>query len=326
MGDIYVFLEAAEDLQLLSHGNQLAEERHCGLVAISKQSVPVRSQAFYRVRKIYCIPDWWDENKCAVAITEICAENKPDILLFPATIFSRMTAPLVAADLKAGLVADCTTLEWTADGFLQTRPAFGSSCLAGILTMGTPQIATVRRGAVGSRCYGESGEEPEVVELSKPGGVSGKGPLRVMSTPRKKEQDLYNAEIIVSGGFGVGSAEGFKLLETLASKLSAGLGASRAAVNAGFAPYRCQVGLTGQIVRPKLYLAFGISGAVQHLVGMEAAETVIAVNRDPRAPIFSYADYGLVSDWEPTARRLLELLDNNPNFNNPSDVKEMLLF
>ena len=115
-------------------------------------------------------------------------------------------------------------------------------------------------------------------------------------------------------------------METLASKLSAGLGASRAAVNAGFAPYRCQVGLTGQIVRPKLYLAFGISGAVQHLVGMEAAETVIAVNRDPRAPIFSYADYGLVSDWEPTARRLLELLDNNPNFNNPSDVKEMLLF
>ena len=121
----------------------------------------------------------------------------------------------------------------------------------------------------------------------------------------RAKHELYCAEVIVSGGFGVGSKEGFALLSELADAMNAGLGASRAAVNAGFASYKNQVGLTGQIVRPRIYIAFGISGAVQHIIGMEASQTVIAINNDSHAPIFSHADYGIVSDWEPIAREML---------------------
>lgn len=324
MEKILVFLETAEDMRLLNHAGKLARQREYELIAVTMEAVALSELAKEPVSRLYRMPHGCDEYLCAAILTAFCRTEKPEILLFPATVYSRMAAPMVAADLQAGLVADCTGLEWADDGFVQIRPAFGSSCLASIRTKGTPQIATVRRGAVGDIPSGEGTAIPTPVILPEPDCIARKRPILTTSTARKAQQTLYNAEIIVSGGYGVGSAEGFRLLEALADKLHAGLGASRAAVNAGFAPYRCQVGLTGQIVRPKLYLAFGISGAVQHLVGMEAAETVIAVNSDKQAPIFSYADYGFVADWETTVKRLLAHLDNNSNLNTPSGVIDII--
>ena len=135
-----------------------------------------------------------------------------------------------------------------------------------------------------------------------PGG----GVIQRAFTEFTQGKPLSQADIIVAGGMGVGSREGFRKLELLAAKLGAGLGASRTAVDAGFAPYRCQVGMTGVTVCPKVYLAVGISGAVQHLAGMSGSEKVIAINSDPKAPIFDYADYGIVGDWEEIVDSLLK--------------------
>ena len=306
MGKISVFLESEEDLTLYFCGRELARQKGCELVPICLDVVQTENLAFEPVRRIYRLPTSFDETMCAAAIAALCREEEPAVLLFPATVFSRMTAPMVAAELQAALVADCTGLEWSAEGLIQTRPAYGSSYLAAIRSSGATAIATVRRGTVGSRSDNALKTEPTIFSVSEVSEKRWNKPVLVDRIPKKNQQTLYNAEIVVAGGRGVGSADGFRLLEELAVSLSGSLAASRAAVNDGFAPYRCQVGLTGQIVRPRLYLAFGISGAVQHLVGMEQAKTVIAVNRDKDAPIFSHADFGLVADWEKTALRLLE--------------------
>lgn len=307
-GKIIVFLEAAEDLPLLRSGAALSRERGYALIAVSLDTVPLKSLCLEPVTKIYRLPSLCSESACAESLSKLCREEDPEILLFPATVYSRTVAPLVAARLHTGLVADCTELRWENGAFVQTRPALGSAYLASIQTTGRPKIATVRRGAVGKPLPGGGTAEPPVVSLLPQLDATELAVQIIGREPRKKEPTLSQAEIIVAGGYGVGSAEGFALLEILAKRLSASLGASRAAVNAGFAPYRCQIGLTGQIVRPRVYLAFGISGAVQHLVGMEAAETVIAVNSDKNAPIFSYADYGLTEDWKNVVLHLLERL------------------
>ena len=307
-GKIVVFLEAAEDLPLLGCGAALSGERGCALIAVSLDTVPLKALCLEPVTKNYRLPSSCGESACAECLAALCREEDPEILLFPATAYSRTVAPLVAARLQTGLVADCTGLKWENGVFVQTRPALGSAYLASIQTAGRPKIATVRRGAVGKPLPGEKTAEPPVVSLLPQFDAAELAVQIIGRELRKKEPSLSQAEIIVAGGYGIGSPEGFALLGTLAKRLSAGLGASRAAVNAGFAPYRCQVGLTGQIVRPRVYLAFAISGAVQHLVGMEAAETVIAVNSDKNAPIFSYADYGLTEDWKSVVLRLLERL------------------
>jgi electron transfer flavoprotein alpha subunit len=186
-----------------------------------------------------------------------------------------------------------------------TRPTFGRSLLADILCpTHRPQMATVCPGAY----------LPDIPIVSRKSGL-----VIPVEPPREPpdavllqsiisgNQPLSAARRIVAGGKGIGSREGFRLLEQLAAAMGAAVGASRAAVNAGYAPYPQQIGLTGQTVRPCVYLAFGISGAVQHLVGMEKSDLIIAVNTDPRAPIFEYADYGIVGDWQETAEELLRL-------------------
>lgn len=230
------------------------------------------------------------------------------IVLAPATVVMRNLMPMLAWQLKAGLTADCTQLQLEADALLQTRPAFGNSLMATIRSMSDIQMATVRPGTfrpAGRACL----EAVLITEAYRPEEERVK---QTACIPFEQGMPLGQARIVVAGGLGVGSAAGFQKLEHAAQLLGAAIGASRAAVDAGFAPYRCQIGMTGATVCPKLYIAVGISGAVQHLAGMSGAEKVIAVNSDPKAPIFDYADYGIVGDWEEVIAELIRILKEEP--------------
>lgn len=223
------------------------------------------------------------------------------IVLAPATIQMRNIMPLLAWKLDAGLTADCTALEMRGDELLQTRPAFGNSLMATIQSLSHIQMATVRPGTY-------RGEEkwPDTVQFIPEQYAGGEMLQELSFTHFSQGKPLSQAEIIVAGGMGIGSKEGFQKLERFAVRLGAGLGASRTAVDAGFAPFRCQVGMTGVTVCPKLYIAVGISGAVQHLAGMSGSGKVIAINSDPKAPIFDYADYGIVGDWQTIIDRFMK--------------------
>lgn len=242
-----------------------------------------------------------DEARFAAFLAERIRGWSCPLVLAPATVQMRNIMPMIAWHLKAGLTADCTQLRMEGELLIQTRPAFGNSLMADIRALTPIQMATVRPGTFPPQRgeHPQPGverlvycEEERVTLLSYRAFAGG--------TP------LSQAQIVVAGGMGVGSREGFQKLERLADKLGAGLGASRTAVDAGFAPYRCQVGMTGITVCPRLYLAFGISGAVQHLAGMSGSGKIVAVNSDPKAPIFDYADYGIVGDWEALADKLLQ--------------------
>ena len=244
---------------------------------------------------IHTVPDTLqaaDEALFANWLSERIRAWKPQIVLAPATVRMRAVMPMLAWKLGAGLTADCTDLALEDGRLLQIRPAFGNSLLAGIKTVSELQMATVRQGIFAERPHPVQAE----IIAEQPPEESGSVQL-LENLPLGESLPLRQAKIIVAGGLGVGSREGFAHLEVFAKKIGASLGASRAAVDAGFAPYRCQIGLTGITVCPRLYIAVGISGAVQHLAGMSGAEKVIAVNSDPKAPIFNYADYGVVAPW-----------------------------
>lgn len=218
------------------------------------------------------------------------------IILAPSTAEMRSVMPQLAWRLGAGLTADCTGLAMDGERLVQTRPAFGNSLMAVIRCESEVQMATVRPGTFRfepAAAFAAPGGGAVIPE-SLPGL-----PQRVVSlgaVPFAGGRPLSGARIILAGGLGAGSSAGFELLWQLAERVGGGVGASRAAVDAGFAPYRCQVGMTGAAVCPGLYVAFGISGAVQHLAGILGAEKIVAVNHDPKAPIFDYADYGVVGD------------------------------
>ena len=244
---------------------------------------------------IHTVPDTLqaaDEALFANWLSERIRAWKPQIVLAPATVRMRAVMPMLAWKLGAGLTADCTDLALEDGRLLQIRPAFGNSLLAGIKTVSELQMATVRQGIFAERPHPV---QAEIIAEQMPEDTCRVQLLEKL--PLGESLPLRQAKIIVAGGLGIGSREGFAQLEAFAKKIGASLGASRAAVDAGFAPYRCQIGLTGITVCPRLYIAVGISGAVQHLVGMSGAEKVIAVNSDPKAPIFNYADYGVVAPW-----------------------------
>ena len=262
--------------------------------------------AAYGASYIHTLPEGFaapDENAFAQWLKEKVLSWNSTVILAPATVQMRNIMPLLAGLLQAGLTADCTGLSMENGRLVQTRPAFGNSLMADIVTLSDIQLATVRPGTF-RPCVGDDAHivpQPETPKLQN----------RVQDlgfTEFATGAPLSQAEIIVSGGLGVGSKEGFQKLSQLAKKLGGAVAASRAAVDAGFAPYHCQVGITGVTVCPKLYIAVGISGAVQHLSGMSGAEKVIAVNSDPKAPIFDYADYGFVGDWEEIINKLMEEL------------------
>ncbi len=239
-----------------------------------------------------------DDGMLARGLAEAAGLRRPEAVLVPASIRGRSLAPQAAALLRTGLTADCTGLHIGPDGLLvQTRPAFGSSLMARIVCAAArPQMATVRPGVFPAPAP-DGGRRGEIVELPAVDASGAPSPEYVgCELIKAGGAGLAAADIVLAGGMGLGSADAFGRLERLARAMGACPAASRAAVHAGYAPYSRQVGQTGVTVRPRLYIALGISGAVQHLAGMSGADCVVAVNSDPKAPIFRVADHGLVAD------------------------------
>lgn len=229
-------------------------------------------------------------------------EGAPEAVWALSTAFLRVLTPQVATLLETGLTADCTDLKATDSGLLlQIRPTFGGAQLAQILSPeARPQMALVRRGV-----FAEEGSAECAVERV---AAEDLGAIQCLERGECAQETLSQAKLVVAGGLGVGSKEGFEALGELAGVLGGSLASTRAAVDAGYAPYRMQVGQTGRTVRPETYLAFGVSGAIQHVLGMNGAARVIAVNTDPKAAIFHYADFGLVGDWREVVNEMKEEL------------------
>lgn len=232
-------------------------------------------------------------------IERLIKQKKPAIVLAAATTTGRDLMPRIAKNLNTGLTADCTELAIDPEtgGLLQTRPAFGGNILATIVCADTrPQMATVRpRVMKALELDGNRNGEIEKIELA-PDDLASRTEVLEFNPLDEGEVDITEAEIIVSGGRGLKSPENFTLLEELAELLSGSIGASRAAIDAGWISYPHQVGQTGKTVQPKTYIAFGISGAVQHRVGMQSSDRIFAVNKDASAPIFEFCNEGYVGD------------------------------
>lgn len=211
-------------------------------------------------------------------------------ILFPATASGKNVAPRVAAKLDVAQISDITAVD-SADTF--ERPIYAGNAIAIVQSSDEKKVITVRTTAFDAVAAEGGSAEVKTLDAVSDSGLSSFIGREVAKNDRP---ELTAASVVVSGGRGMGSAENFKLLEPLADKLGAALGASRAAVDAGFAPNDWQVGQTGKIVAPQLYVAIGISGAIQHLAGMKDSKVIVAVNKDPEAPIFGVADYGLVAD------------------------------
>lgn len=232
------------------------------------------------------------------AVTHLIEEYKPEIVLIGATTIGRDLGPRVSSRLLTGLTADCTSLEIDEDrSLLMTRPAFGGNLMATIVSKKhRPQMSTVRPGVM-RRLAADSTRVGEIVKKSVPFDTS---KFRVRLVRREVENknmiDITEANILISGGRGVGTSDGFDKLRALATSLKAEISSSRAMVDAGLIGHERQVGQTGKTVRPDIYMAFGISGAIQHLAGMEESDYIIAINKDKFAPIFQVADLGVVAD------------------------------
>lgn len=239
------------------------------------------------------------EGPYTLALTDLARRHQPEIILAGATYFGRAFIPQVAAALKTGLTADCTAFAIDREKrlLLQTRPAFGGNIMATIITPRTyPQMATARPG-VFKRLIEPHSPDGRVIRAESP-SLKTPPPGRFVRTMEeiKERLPLSEAEVIVAGGRGLKEAKHFRLLEELADILGGAVGASRGAVDAGWIPYAHQIGQTGKTVAPKLYIAVGISGAAQHLVGMQGSDFIVAINKDPEAPIFRVANIGLVGD------------------------------
>ncbi len=303
--------------ELLSAGRRLADELKedlCAVVLTDKNHNYEKDLGAYGADKVYMVEHdelfEYNTDIFNTVIVSLVNRHKPSIMLYGATIQGRDLAPRVASTLYVGLTADCTALAIKDGLLLQSRPAFGGNIMADILAPNSrPQMSTVR---------------PNVMKMADP--VVGRTAVVVRETAkldkslrrvkvleRKMAHDsgavrIENANIIVSGGRGMKTKEKFRQLEELSKLLGGVVGASRAAVDLGFKEKAHQVGQSGTTVSPKLYLSFGISGAVQHIVGMKASDVIISVNKDPNAPIFNVAKYGIVGDAHEIVPKLIEAL------------------
>jgi electron transfer flavoprotein alpha subunit len=253
------------------------------------------------------------EDVLADLAASIIREKKPEIVLGGGTVIGRSLLPRIAAKIRTGLTADCTELSIDGDSGLlkQTRPAFGGNIMATILCENSrPQMATVRHKVMkpAPKTEGCSGT---VVEFDFPVPPSRFEVLEFVEE-ESESVNLAEADFIISGGRGLGDPKNFSYIQDLAKALGGSVGASRAAVDAGWIPYSHQVGQTGKTVNPSIYIACGISGAVQHQVGMKSSDLIIAINKDPSAPIFSVAHYGIVGDLFRVIPELVRQIREDP--------------
>lgn len=320
IGNVWVFIEqeggkiADVSLELVCKGRELAAQLGVKTEALllgDKLEKCVDTLYSYGCDTVYLAEDPRLEPftvlPYAKVIMDLIREHKPNILLFGATLKGRELAPRVASEKLGGLTADCTQLR--IDDFedkknnksytnklMQIRPAFGGNIIATIVnTWDDPQMVTVREGVMKMDAPDPS-RKGKLVRVT-PQITDAETVVKVLERVRAdKEVDLKGAQIIVSGGYGVGSKANFKLIYDLAEALGGEVGASRAAVDAGWIDHDHQVGQTGVTVRPRLYIACGISGSIQHCAGMSDSKKIIAINTDPGAPIFSIAHYSIVGD------------------------------
>jgi electron transfer flavoprotein alpha subunit len=292
--------------ELLGEGRKLADQRGVELAAvlIGNDLEDEANELFTRgADKVYLaesenLANFLDEPYSRI-LARLIREHKPEIVLTGATAIGRSLIPRVAAEIKTGLTADCTELAIDEERglLLQTRPAFGGNIMATIICEDyRPQMATVRYKVM-KEAVADPERSGEIIRVKV-------APDELISRTRFLESveeleyaiNITEADIIVSGGRGMKGPENYAILQELAGLLDGAVGASRAAVDADWIPYSHQVGQTGKTVQPKVYIACGISGAIQHLVGMQSSEIIIAINKDPDAPIFSVATYGMVGD------------------------------
>lgn len=305
--EILVICPENPDWGLVSKAAELAGKHQRTVRVLTFSKVAAEAAFSYgadRADALYLPDNFGDDYALAAWMREkIEVEWKPDIILAPATIRCRAVMPILAGMLDAGLTADCTEISVDEEGnLMQIRPAFGNNLMAWIQQNNECiQMATVRPGI-----YRAQERKKQVGELRIHRLELHQRVRRCSFIPFEETCPLNQAEIILAGGMGIGSKENFAFLSEIAKKAGAAVGASRMAVDAGFAPYSCQIGQTGVTVHPKLYIAVGISGAVQHLAGMSGSDTIIAINSDAKAPIFDYADYGIVGDWKEILPQLLE--------------------
>ena len=316
--EVWVFIEqrngrpAEVSYELLSKGRKLADTMHGSLKSIViGDSVRGLAEETFRfgVDESYLIEHAELRQYRTMPYSRIFGElierHTPRIVLFGATIIGRDLAPRVASQTKSGLTADCTDLQvsditYLGKAFknllLQIRPAFGGNIIATIITPDVPtQMATVREGVMELH-RSDSVRPVKITELPYT-PVDIDHLVTIVEQHREESKvNLKGASVIVAGGYGIGSKDNFKLIHELAHVLGGEVAGSRAAVDAGFIPHERQVGQTGVTVRPKLYFAIGISGAIQHRAGMQDAKKIIAINTDPDAPIFDVSHYGIVGD------------------------------
>lgn len=320
---VYVFAQQVDNelsgiaFELLGKAKDLAKDLDTDVTAVligSEVKDLADELAAYGADKVIVVDDpelkEYRTEPYTHALASVINEYKPEIMLVGATAIGRDLGPRVSARVATGLTADCTVLEigdfplvaipgkeQKHNQLLMTRPAFGGNTIATIACPDNrPQMATVRPGVMQAIDKIE-GAKAEVIEFN-PGFTPDNKYVEIMEVVKSVTDvvDIMDANILVSGGRGVGSPENFKILEDLAEVLGGEVSCSRAVVDAGWKPRDIQVGQTGKTVRPNVYFAIGISGAIQHVAGMEEADIIVAINKDDTAPIFDVADYGIVGD------------------------------
>lgn len=311
--DLWVFIETKEDgsakkvgLELLNPGKDMAAKQGgslCAIIIGNHIGAAIDAASAHGADKIIAVEgeEYQDYSTDAytAAIEQLVEKYGPTSMLIGATNNGRDLGPRIACRLKTGLTADCTSLDIDEEtgNVAWTRPAFGGNLMATIMCPDhRPQLGTVRPGVFKMPDAGNAAAEIIRENIHIPASDIRTQILELIKEMDAETVDLEGAQIIVSGGRGVKGPEGFAPVKALAEVLGATVGASRAAVDAGWISHSHQVGQTGKTVGPKLYIACGISGAIQHLAGMSSSDVVIAINKDPDAPIFGVADYGIVGD------------------------------
>ena len=311
--DLWVFVETNEDgtaknvgIELLTPGKMMAGKQGGALVAVvigCGADEAVKAASEHGADKVIVVdgPEYkhYSTDAYAIALCTLVEKYGPTSMLIGATNNGRDRGPRVSCRLHTGLTADCTALDIDEEtgNVAWTRPAFGGNLMATIICPNhRPQIGTVRPGVFKKGEAGAASAEIVKEDLHVPADQIRTQVIELIKEMGGENVDLEGAEIIVSGGRGVGGPEGFDTIKALADTLGATVGASRAAVDAGWIAHAHQVGQTGKTVGPKLYIACGISGAIQHLAGMSGSDVIVAVNKDPDAPIFDVADYGVVGN------------------------------
>lgn len=309
---IFIFVQQIDNkisgisFELLGKGKELADDLDTEVTAVLlgyRVSSLADELAAYGADKVILVDDpaleIYTTEPYTHTMYSVIEKYKPEIVLYGATAIGRDLAPRVSARVHTGLTADCTKLEIDAENknLRMTRPAFGGNIMATILCPNfRPQMATVRPGVMKKRIPNRDAKA--VTEEYNPGFTPNARYVEILDVIKKQsnKMDIQDAKILVSGGRGMGCPENFKLLTDLADVLGGEVSASRACVDANWVEKEIQVGQTGKTVRPNLYIACGISGAIQHLAGMEESDVIIAINKDESAPIFDVADFGIIGD------------------------------